>query len=108
MAFRLKLAKLAMYLGMVGFALCWMIGWATESRVFSNPVFRKRSATRTALTWVKGHGYYLEPLTSAAFRISTDAISSVFLLALLGGAYVNYRKRKEQRSIISGLSKPRE
>ena len=94
MDLKLRVAKLIMYTGILGFAACWVAGWTTESRVFGSPIFLESSINRTEPTWVKGKRYFLEPANAQVFKVSQWVISYTFLLAILGGAYVDRRKRK--------------
>ena len=94
---RIRLAKVMIAVGGIGFFICWSIGWSTESRVFSDPVFASKSPTRTEAVEVKGEIYYLEPSPAWQFKASHTAIMIFFTISILGGAYVERRKRESKK-----------
>ncbi|WP_156424770.1 hypothetical protein [Novosphingobium fuchskuhlense] len=111
MDLKLKLANLAILLGFLGSAASWVIGWNIETRVFSSPVYVVKTLTRTDVTWIKSKAYYLEPEYAVAFRTSVLAFPWAMGLALLGGGYVELRKRKsksEQAKLLAQSAQERD
>ena len=82
--------------GVLGFVGCWTIGWTTESRVFGDKIYKTRTLTRSDPVRVKSSIYYLEPIYAKMFTMSERLIIPSFTLLLIGGAYVEYRKRRTQ------------
>ena len=93
---KLKAAKLLMWGGGLAFFVCCAVGLTTELRVFSSSTFHERSSQRSEPVEVKGDTYYLEPTNARVFNISQTAILFSILFSLLGGAYVEKRKREDK------------
>ena len=93
---KLLVANTLLLIGMLGFFGCWIIGWKTETRVFSNASFTKPSVTRTEAIRVKNATYYVEPNYGWYFRMSDCLILVSLAIGLLGGGYVEHRKRKSR------------
>ena len=94
---RLRLAKLMLSVGFFGFLTCWSIGWNTEVRVFSDPLYASKSATRTEAVNIQAKIYYLEPTFARQFKVSHAAILIFLMIGILGGAYVDHRERKSKK-----------
>ena len=93
---KLRTANALLLIGALGFFGCWIIGWSTESRVFSDTSFARPSETRTDAIIVKGKIYFVEPNYGWYFRMSDRLILANFAIALLGGGYLDHRKRKSK------------
>ena len=93
---RLRLARLVATIGVISFLACWAILWATESRVFSDPIYSAKGPTRTVPVPVKGDIYFLEAPYASLFSISQHLILISFAVAVLAGAYQQIRKRKDK------------
>ena len=84
---------------------------ATEMRVFSSPAYIEKTLARTEVTWIKNKAYYLEPTYAVAFRASNLAFPWAMGLALLGGGYLELRKRKsksEQAKLLAQSAQERD
>jgi hypothetical protein len=96
-----KLAYGFLSIGALGFVACWSVGWATEGRVLNNDtnreIFSKPDALRTVAVEMKGRTFYLEPDWGQNYNMSQRAILWCWLVGGLGGAYVEYRKRKDKK-----------
>jgi hypothetical protein len=101
---KLKLANAAVLLGVLGFAACWVIGRVAEMRVFSSPAYLEKTLVRTDVIWIKNEAYYLEPTYAMAVRASNYGVFWTFGLALLGGGYLERRKRKRKSEQLSLLA----
>jgi hypothetical protein len=86
-----------MVIGMLGFFLCWIIGWNTYNRVFSDPDYKTRSETRSESVVIKGTVYFVEPDYGWYFELSDQLIQWCFLIGISGGAYVEFRKRADNK-----------
>ena len=88
-------------IGVFGFFACWSVGWTTEGRVFSTEtsreVFSKPDVLRPIPVEMKGKTFYLEPDWGRNYNISQRAIMWCWIVAALGGAYVEHRKRKDKK-----------
>ena len=93
---KLRVANALLLVGALGFFGCWIIGWNTETRVFSDTSFTKPSVTRTEAIQVKNSIYYVEPNYGWYFRKSDQLMFVSFAIALLGGGYVEHRRRKSK------------
>ena len=93
---KLRVANALVLIGVLGFFGCWIIGRNTETRVFSDASFTKPSATRSEAIRVKNSIYYVEPNYGWYVRRSGQLIFVSFAIALLGGGYVEHRKRKSK------------
>ena len=96
-----KVAYCFLAIGALGFFACWSVGWTTEGRVLRNDsireIFSKPDALRPVAVEMKGKTFYLEPDWGRNYNVSQRAIFWCFLVAGLGGAYVEYRKRKDKK-----------
>ena len=93
---KLRVANALVLIGVLGFIGCWIIGRNTETRVFSDASFTKPSATRSEAIRVKNSIYYVEPNYGWYVRKSGQLIFVSVAIALLGGGYVEHRKRKSE------------
>ena len=93
---KLRVANALVLIGVLGFIGCWIIGRNTETRVFSDASFTKPSATRSEAIRVKNSSYYVEPNYGWYVRKSGQLIFVSVAIALLGGGYVEHRKRKSE------------
>ena len=91
---KLFCAKLAMAVGFSGFAVCWMIGWNTEIRVFGDPAYAEQTEFRPNAVEVKGGIYYLEALYASQYNNAMRWIVPLMSVGGLGGAFFEYRRRK--------------
>lgn len=90
---KVRLATLAAYVGMIGFTGCWIVSWTTETRVFADASYSQASEARTSAIFVKGAVYYVEPDYGTRYKIADRGIWLFFLSFWLGGAYLNRKKR---------------
>ena len=93
---KLGVAYALLLIGALGFFGCWIIGWNTEMRVFSDAIFSMPSEMRTDAIEVKGKIYFVEPNYGWYFRMSDRLILVSFAIGGLGGGYVEHRKRKSK------------
>ncbi|WP_310533864.1 hypothetical protein [Novosphingobium sp.] len=104
---KLKLAKFAIALGVLGFISSWLISLHIGSKVFSDPSYASKSAIRTELISVKGKGYFVETNDAKLYRYSQFYMLALGI-ALIGGAYVQKRERAEKRTKFESRRKSSE
>ncbi len=90
-------------LGFLGFFAGWALGWQIERRVFSDPSYATKSATRSEAITVKSQTYYVEPGYANLFGIS-QLLLFTLSLTVVGGAYSEYRKRQEYKAALNSIN----
>lgn len=93
---KLLCAKVAMAIGFGGFAVCWMIVWNTEQRVFSDPAYAQKTDSRSVPITAEGNMYYLEPVYASHYNAVMSGIVPFMAIGGLGGAYFEFRRRNSK------------
>ena len=79
-------------IGIVGFLVCWGIGWNSELQVLGRTELRQPSPRRTASIEMKGMTWYVEPGFAHRYDLA-DNLINVFWLAAAAGGGIKERNR---------------
>jgi hypothetical protein len=79
-------------IGIVGFFVCWGIGWNTQSEVLGRTELRQPSAERPAPIEMKGVTWYVDRASADRFKLA-DSLIIVFWTSGVAGGLVKERAR---------------
>jgi hypothetical protein len=85
-------AYVLLLIGIVGFFVCWGIGWNSQLQVLGRTEQRHPSAQRTAPIEMKGVTWYVEPEFAHRYNLADNLIAVFWVAAVVGGG-VKERKR---------------
>jgi hypothetical protein len=93
---KIRLALVCLAVGFLGFFICWIVLWTSESRILRHHEFDAPTHERASAIQMKGRTFYVEPGYARRYRTTDGLISYIWAIGAFGMIYVKWREKKEK------------